>query len=137
MADTIRKIDYYYIEVPDKPGESLRTLSILKKVGVNLLAFCSFPIGSGRSQIDLVPEELEAFRDAAGEIPQRLSDRKAAFLIQGEERIGAAAEYFEKLATKEINVVASQVISAGDGRWGMILWVKPTDFDRASKALGI
>ncbi len=137
MADTIRKIYYYYIEVPDKPGESFRTLLALKAAGVNLLAYCSFPIGSGRSQIDLVPEELEALRDAAGKLPQRLSDRKAAFLIQGEERIGAAAEYFEKLATQGINVVASQVISAGGGRWGMILWVKPTDFDRASKALGI
>ncbi len=137
MADTIRKIDYYYIEVPDQPGESFRTLLALKAAGVNLLAYSSFPIGSGRSQIDLVPEELEALRDAAGELPQRLSDRKAAFLIQGEERIGAAAEYFEKLATKEINVVASQVISGGDGRWGMILGVKPTAFDRASKALGI
>ena len=137
MADSIRKIDYYYIEVPDKPGESFRTLSVLKEVGVNLLAFCSFPIGSGRSQIDLVPEEPGAFQDAAGKLPQRLSDRKAAFLIQGVERIGAAAEYFEKLATQGINVVASQVISAGGGRWGMILWVKPTDFDRASKFLGI
>jgi hypothetical protein len=65
MADTVRGIDYYYVTVPDAPGEGQRILSSLKDGGVNLLAFLGFPLGGGQSQIDLVPEDPESLRDAA------------------------------------------------------------------------
>ena len=34
MPDTIRLVDYFYIEAPDKPGEGARVLSYLKEAGV-------------------------------------------------------------------------------------------------------
>ena len=45
MAETIRQVDYYYTETPDKPGEGCRILDGLKEAGVNLLAFSGFPKG--------------------------------------------------------------------------------------------
>jgi len=137
MDDTIYRVDYYYVNVEDKVGEGLRILSALKEAGVNLLACCGFPTEAGTAQIDLVPEDPQAFRETASKLGLKLSDRKRAFLIQGEDRVGAVADVFGKLATQGINVVASQATCAGGGSWGMTLWVKPTDFDRASKALGI
>jgi len=136
MGDTIHKVDYYHVQLPDKPGETLRILLGLKEAGVNLLACCGFPIGDGRAQIDFVPEYDEAFRKAAGRLGLELSDRKPAFLIQGGDRVGAAADSFAKLASGNVNIVASQALSVGAGRWGMILWVKPTDYERACEALG-
>ncbi len=135
MALTIRRVDYYYIEVPDKPGEAFRVLTGFKDAGVNLHAFCAFPIGSGKSQIDLVPENPTAFQQAAARLGLSLNGPKRAFLIEGEERIGAVADVFEKLTTLGINVVGSQAVAAGSGRWGMILWVNPADYDRTGKAL--
>jgi hypothetical protein len=137
MADTIRQVDYFYLEVPDKPGEGFRVLTPLKEAGVNLLAFCAFPTGAGKVQIDFVPENPVAFGQAAAEHGLSLSDPKRAFLIQGEDRAGAVAEVIRKLATEEINIVASQAVAAESGRWAMMLWVKPADYDRASKALEI
>ena len=137
MADTIQRADYYYVEVPDKPGEGLRILLDLKEAGVSLLACCGFPLDDGKAQIDLVPEDDETFQKAAANLNLQLSDRKWAFLIHGSDRVGAAADIFTKLSSRKINIVASQAVAAGAGRWGMILWVKPADYDRACEALGV
>jgi hypothetical protein len=132
----IHKIDYYHIEIPDNPGAAFRVLSGLKKEGVNLLACCGFPLGDGKVQIDLVPEYHESFRNAAARLDLQLSERKGAFLIQGGDRVVAVADTFEKLAFHSVNIVAHQAISTGTGHWGMILWVEPDDYERASGALG-
>ena len=137
MADTIRQVKYYNIEVPDKPGEGFRVLAPLKEAGINLLAYCAFPLGTGKTQIDFVPENPIAFQQAAARHGLSLNEPKRAFLIQGEDRAGAVADVYQKLAKMEINIVASQGMCAGSGRWGMVLWVKPADYDRAWKALEI
>ncbi len=43
MADSVRKVDYFYIELPNKPGEGAKALTALREAGVNLLAFTGFP----------------------------------------------------------------------------------------------
>ena len=136
MADTVRRAGYYYVEVPDQPGEGSDVLSALKEAGVNLLAFSGFPIGAGMAQLDLVPEDPEAFTRAAAGLDIDFSERKNVFLIQGDDRVGAAAETHRKLANEGINIVASQAMAAGSGRFGMILWVKPEDYERAAGILG-
>ena len=64
MTETIRLVDYYYIEAPDKPGEAVRILDQLRHAGVFLLAFSGFPKGR-RAQLDIVPANAPAFRAAA------------------------------------------------------------------------
>jgi hypothetical protein len=135
MADTVRGVDYYYVTVQDAPGEGQRLLSALKDSGVNLLAFLGFPSG-GQSQIDLVPEDAQALRDAAEQAGVTLSEAKRAFLIQGDDRVGAVADTLRKLADANVNVTAAAAAGAGSGRYGMILWVSEGDYDRAASALG-
>src|SRR5204862_2820225 len=60
MADTIRKVSYYYTTAPDKPGEGARLLQALRNAGVNLLAFHAFP-SARKYQADLVQEAAGAF----------------------------------------------------------------------------
>ncbi len=136
MADTARRVEYYYVTVPNKAGEGSRALAQLKEQGVNLLAYLGFPTGNDRSQIDLVPENAGALRQAAGKAGLALSPAKRAFLIQGDDRTGAVADTLRKLADASINITAAAAASAGAGRYGMILWVAPADYDRAAKALG-
>jgi hypothetical protein len=136
MADTVRGVDYYYVTVPDAPGEGQRILSALKDSGVNLLAFLGFPLGGGQSQIDLVPENAESLREAAEQAGVTLSEAKRALLIQGDDRVGAVADTLAKLAQADVNVTAAAATGAGSGRYGMIVWVAPADYERAADVLG-
>jgi hypothetical protein len=136
MADTMRSVEYYYVTVPDAPGEGQRILSALQDSGVNLLALLGFPLGGGQSQLDLVPEDPASLREAAEGAGITLSETKRAFLVQGDDRVGAVADTTKKLADANINVTAVAATGAGAGRYGMIVWVAPADYERAADALG-
>jgi len=135
MADTVRKVDYFYTIVPNTAGQGSRILSELAAEGVNLLAFSGFPSGR-RAQLDLVPEDSAALKRAAKKMKLELSVRKSGFLIQGDDRVGAMTRILDALAKANISVTACDAVSAGDGRYGAILWVKPEAVTKAGKAIG-
>ena len=134
MADEIQRIQYFYTEVADKPGEGAKVLGVLKEAGINLQACVAFPKGR-RAQIDFVPNDHAAFKEAAKKAKIKLVGPKTGFLIQGEDRTGAVAEIVFKLSDAKINITALQAVAAGAGRYGAILWVKPRDVNRAAKVL--
>lgn len=136
MADTVQRVEYYYVTVRDTAGEGDRILSALKERGINLFAYLGFPAGGGQSQIDLVPEDPASFRQAADQAGLTLSQAKRAFLIQGDDRVGAVTDTTAKLAAANINITAAAATSAGSGRYGMILWVAPAEYERAAGVLG-
>ena len=137
MTDKTRKAAYYSVEVPHTTGQGTKILSALKEAGVNLLAFNGFPLAGGKAQLDFVPENPDAFVKAMKGQDAKLSEKKNVFLVQGDDRPGAALDVVSKLSAQGISIVASQAVGAGDGRWGMILWVGPADQAKASKALGV
>jgi len=65
VADKVRRVEYFYATLPDKPGEGFRILSALKDAGVLLLAAHAFPTGGGQSQLDLVAEDASKLKQAA------------------------------------------------------------------------
>jgi hypothetical protein len=136
MPDRVRKVNYCYPIVPNRAGQGARLLAELERAGVNLLAYSGFPVGGGRSQLDLVLEEMGPLRRLARRNGWRLSKVKKGFLIQGTDEVGAVHRHLKKLAKAGINVIAADAVAAGKGRYGMILWVKPRDYGRAAKALG-
>jgi hypothetical protein len=135
MADTVQKVQYFYIEAPDKPGEGAKLLTMLKEAGVSLLAFSGFPKGR-RAQIDFIPTDPAAFRAATRKAKLKFVGPKTGFLVQGEDRRGAVAELMAKLADAKINVTAIDAVAAGAGRYGAILWVKSGDVTKVAKILG-
>ncbi|SRR5216683_2394932 len=106
MADTIQRVEYFYAQVPNKAGEGARFLTALQEAGINLLAFSGFPrrarfsarLRSRRSS------RVQAVR-ADGQVEAH--GPKRAFLVSGEERVGAMAELHRKLAEVKINVTLS------------------------------
>ena len=136
MADRVKKASYCYPIVPNRAGQGARILAELADAGINLLAYSGFPAGGGRSQLDLVVENVGPLRRVARQNGWRLSSVKRVFLIQGTDQVGAVNRHLQKLADAGINVTAADAVSAGQGRYGMILWVKPRDFARAARALG-
>jgi hypothetical protein len=135
MADSIRLIEYFYVTSSDKPGEGARALNTLKDAGVNLLAFSGFPQGR-RAQLDFIPADPAAFKQAAKQARWKVVGPKRGFLVQGEDRVGAIAELMDRLGNAKINVTAIDAVSAGDGRYGAIFWVAPKDVKKTAALLG-
>ena len=135
MASTVRKIDYFAMNVPNRRGEAARILDSLREQGVNLLAFTGFPDKRG-AQIDFVPENTAAFKAAARRAKLVLRAKKSGFLVQGDDRPGALSRVLDKLAAARINVTAVDAMCAGKNRFGALLWVKQKDVTKAKRALG-
>jgi hypothetical protein len=134
MADTVRQVDYFYVQVPHRAGEAAKALRALKNAGVNLLAFSGFPEGR-RAQLDFIPVDAAAFRRVAKVNRWKLVGPKKVFLIQGHDRLGAIADVVDKLANAKINVTAIDAVRA-DGRYGALCWVAPRDVKKAAQILG-
>jgi hypothetical protein len=136
MSDTVSLVDYYYTMVPDKPGEGARVLGALRDAGVNLQAFSAFP-EARRAQLDFLPSDAAAFVAVAKAAKIKVKGPKKAFLINGDDRVGAVAGICEKLGSAKINITAVDAVCAGAGRFGAILWVKPRDVKKAAAVLGV
>jgi len=137
MADIVRRIEYYYTVVPNRATAGAKVLNALKAEGINLVAVNGFPTSARRAQLDFVPSDRDAFLAAAQKAGIKLVGPKVAFLIQGEDLVGAVADVLNKLGRAQINVTAMQAIATGEGRYGAIVWVKPRNIGKATEALGI
>jgi hypothetical protein len=130
-----KKVRYVALKVPSRAGQGAAVLEAVAEAGINLSAFTGFPEG-GQAQIDLVTDDLAKLRKVAKAQGWRLSPPKQGFLIQGRDRVGAVHRELRKLARAGVNVTAVDAVTAGRGRFGMILWVKARDQAKAAKALG-
>jgi ACT domain-containing protein len=131
----IRKVAYFSMQVPNRPGVGLEMLRSIAKGRQNLLAFTGFP-NRGKAQVDFVPANPVEFARGAKKHGVKLGKRKTAFLVQGEDRVGALVRVLDKLGKAKINMVAMDAVTAGSGRFGAIFWVRPKDVGRASRLLG-
>ena len=136
MTETIRRVDYFYVTAPNKPGEAFRMLSTLQEAGVNLLAFSGFPSGR-RSQLDFVPEDPAAFRKVARKAGWTLSPRKTGFLIEGNDEPGAFLHLVSRLAEAKINVTAATAVARDRNAMGHFYGSRPRMQGKGAKVLGI
>ena len=130
---SVRKVDYFYVMVPNTAGQAEKVLSGLAAQGVNLLAFSGFPSG-GKGQLDLVPQNTAALTRAAKKLKLKLSKKKSGFLLQGEDRVGAMVKTLKALSAAKINVTAMDALATG-GRFAAIFWVKPKNVSKAARLL--
>jgi hypothetical protein len=137
MAHEIRRVDYFYTTVEDRPGEALRFLSILREVGINLLAFTAIPVGLLQTQLTMFPDDAPRLKEESRKSGFTLDGPHPAFLVQGADVPGAIVDIHEKLFHSGINVYASTGVSAREGGFGYILYVRPGDFEAAAEALGL
>jgi hypothetical protein len=136
MADLIRTAHYFKVTIADKSGTLGDMLAPLHDVGVNLLAVHAFP-RNRRTQVDVVPEDPTAFKNIAKSLKLKMQGPKVCFLVEGDDRPGALVELTSQLGLAKINLTAVSAITAGQGRFGAIVWVKTKDVKKAAKLLGI
>jgi len=135
MAYQTRKVKYCHITVPSRPGTGTNILDEIRDAGVNLLAFTGFPVGGRKAQVDLVTDDIRGVQKVARANDWRLSKVKKGFLVTGADEIGVVDKVLTRLADQDINVTAVDAVTAGKGRFGMILWVHPAKYNKAARTL--
>jgi hypothetical protein len=136
MADLIRTAQYFKVQIADKPGTLAGMLAPLREAGENLMAVHAFPRNRG-TQVDVVPEDPAAFKNVAKVYKWKVQGPKMCLLVDGDDRPGALADLTDRLGSARINMIAVTGLTAGQGRFGAILWVKPRDVKKAAKVLGV
>jgi len=136
MPVTIRGIEYYHASVKNQPGAAHHVLAQLAEQQVNLLAFSAIPIGVDQAQLMLFPDNVEQLARAAERLGIVLVGPQCAFLVQGDDRLGAFVDIHCRLAEASINVFSSTGVADGRGGFGYLIYVGPEDFAPAAKLLG-
>ncbi len=137
MPHVIRRVDYFYTTVQDRPGQAYDLLTQLARLGVNLLGLNAIPMGPDATQLTLFPLDSNALMSAAQRARIELNGPHRALLIQGDDEMGALAGVLARLADAEVNVYASYAVADGKGHYGNILYVRPEHYDKAVTALQV
>jgi hypothetical protein len=137
MSMQIRPVEYFYTTVLEAGEDACNWLSAIAAAGVNLLAFSATPVGPSHTQLTLFPEAPDLLKVAAIRSGITLNGPYRAFLVQGDDRLGAIADIYKKLCRVGVDVFASTGITDGAGRFGYLVYVAERDFGKASGALGV
>ncbi len=137
MAFGIRRVDYFYIRIEDRPGEGYKLLSRLADQGINLVAFTAVPVGPAHTQLTLFPEDTQQLIAASEKADIPLDGPHPALLVQGDDELGALADIHERLFQANVNVYASSGVTDGEGSFGYVIYVRPEEYERAVEALGV
>ena len=137
MAYSIRRVEYFYTTVRDRPGAAYKLLSQMAEMGLNMVAFTAVPVGPMHTQLTLFPEDSGKMSALAQRAGMKVDGPHPAFLVQGDDELGSLAEIHQDLYQINVNVYASTGVADGRGTFGYLIYVRAVDFDRAAKALSI
>jgi len=137
MAHTIRRVEYYYANIRDELGVAYRVLAQLAELGVNLLAFTAIPSGPSLAQFALFPVDPNKLAAEASAAQLKLEGPYHAFLVQGDDELGALASVHERLFRAGVDVYASSGVTDGRGSFGYVVYVREDQFEHAAEALGL
>ena len=137
MPDVIRRVDYFHTTIRDRPGESYQLLAQLAELGMNLVAFTAIPMGPAHTQLTLFPEDSGKMAVLGSERGMTLEGPHQAFLVQGDDELGALVEIHQALYQADVNIYASSGVTDGRGTFGYIIYVRPESYERAAAALAV
>ena len=116
-------------------GEASKLLSVFAGAGVNLLAFKAVPLGPGRTQFTLFPDDGSKMAAGAKKAGLELDGPHSAVLVEGGDESGALADIYAKLSQADIHVNESSGIADIKGGYGVILYLKQEDCGKALTVL--
>jgi len=137
MAVRIRRVDYFYLNVKDQPGEAYKLLALFADRGINLLAFTAVPMGEQRTQLTIFPEDPGRLAVEARNTGLVLDGPHPALLVRGDDELGALADVHRRLYEANINVYAANGVADGKRGFGYLIYVRPDDFERAAQTLDV
>ncbi len=130
----VRRTVVHCVEIEDKPGSLQKFLSQSNLSGVDFLCLSAFSCGNNRGLAFVSAKDPKRFESFAQEAGLKMTVA-AGFIVDGDDRAGAAADALLGLAENDISgLVGSAMVC--DGRYQMFVVVHAEDGDRAQKALG-
>lgn len=137
MGASIFSVDYYEAAVENKPGEGSQFLSWLASEDVNLLAFTATPINETLTKLTIYPRNPTWLGQTARKAGVHLTGPLHAFIVHGDDELGALAEIHHQLAQADINVESSSGIADGRGGYRYIMHVDSSAFEQAAAVLKV
>ena len=135
MKINAKQIIYYNIEVDYRISEASKLLSLLANNKIDFLAYRATSTESKKTVFTLFSENAQKISDVANANGLKADGPHSAILVTGNEEIGALAFIYEKMAQANIDVYESSGIAHINGSYGVILYLKPIDCNRAITVL--
>ncbi|MGE3843303.1 MAG: hypothetical protein AB7I50_17165 [Vicinamibacterales bacterium] len=135
MGAHVRRIDYFYTVVEDRPGEAYELLGHLSDAEVRLLAFSGLPLGMSKTQLVVFPADTGRLQHVAALEGLELTGPQHAFLITSDDHLNSLLDLHRRLFLAGINVVCATGMADETGRFGYIVYVRQEEYERAAEAL--
>jgi len=135
MADSVRSLAHFTIDIANEVGAGAKVLDQLRDNDVNLIAVWGYATGSGKAKLEIIPDDADGFTAAAKSLGIAHGDPVTVFYQTGLDRVGALAEALDKLAAAGVGLDAVQAVSDGKGDFGAVFYVGAGDIQRAGTAL--
>jgi hypothetical protein len=135
MALTVRNAEYFYIRIKDSPEKAYELLAQMASAEVNLLAFSAVPFGPNHLELTIFPDRSDVFIQLAEKLGWDVVGPQHAFLVQGDDNLGALADIQRMLNEANVEIYASSGVTDGSGRYGYLIYFKEEDQARAERAL--
>ena len=135
MPLDVKQVEYYNITVKDNIVEGSKILSIIAGAGVSFNAFKAVPLESMRTKFSLFPMDSVKMTEGAKKAGLKLDGPYSALLIKGDEKSGALAEIYQKLSRAGIQVDESCGIADINEGYGVVLYLKQEECEKAMMAL--
>ena len=125
MENENEQISYHSLTIEGGADEAARIVTAISKAGVALHAFAAARQIGGPTQLDLIPLDSGALEKAAADLNLNLSERKAIFLLKGDNQ---PRDSLDLLQQDDIPIVALH---------GTLLAVDPADVRKAATLLNV
>jgi hypothetical protein len=136
MSLNVRSVEYFYIRIQDSRDEAYALLAQLASEEVSLLAFSAVPFGPDHMELTIFPDRTDKFIQLAGKLGWDVAGPQHAFLVQGDDQLGALADIQRMLLEADVKIYASSGVTDGAGRYGYVIYFREDDYIRATRALG-
>jgi hypothetical protein len=135
VALSVRNVEYFYIRIQDSRDTAYRLLSQLASEEVSLLAFSAVPFGPDHVELTIFPDRSDTFIGLAKKLGWLAVGPQHAFLVQGDDHLGALADIQRMLREADVEIYASSGVTDGSGRFGYVIYFKESDHERAARVL--
>jgi hypothetical protein len=137
MAFNILQVEYYNITVQGQITEASNLISRIAGVGVDFHAFKATPLEPDRTQFTFFAKDSSKMTEGAKKSGLELDGPYSAILIKGDEKAGALADIYERLSKAGIQVDEASGIADINAGYGVILYLKREDCDKAMTVLKV
>lgn len=110
-------------------------ITTIAAVGVDFHAFRATPVEHDRAQFTFFAKDSSKLTDGAKNSGLKLDGPYSALLIKGDEKSGALADIYGKLSQAGLQVDVASGIADINAGYGVILYLKQEDCDKAMSVL--